>query len=100
MIRTLNSQNIRLLCALAFIPAEKVVEVFEDLTENQVFMDEAQQIVNYFEDVYIGRPDRRNKRKQPLFQIEMWNCFSSVTMDLPKTNNKMEGWHNIAFQHC
>lgn len=88
------AQKIRLLCALAFLPAEKVVDVFEEMLEKQVIPDEAQDIVNYFEDVWVGRPDRRNKRRQPLFKVDIWNCYSNVTMDLPKTNNKMEGWHN------
>lgn len=69
------------------------------MTENQVFPDDAQQIVNYFEDVYVGRPDRRNIRKPIRFKIEMWNCFLNVTMDLPKTNNKMKRWHNSFSTH-
>lgn len=88
------AQKIRLLCALSFVPEENVINVFDELVDSNLIPVEAQSIVNYFEDVWIGRPDRRNKRKEPYFKISMWNCHHSVETDLPKTNNKIEGWHN------
>ena len=36
----------------------------------------------------------RNRRKNPRFDIFMWNCFERVNQDLPRTNNAIEGWHN------
>ena len=36
----------------------------------------------------------RNRRKNPRFSISMWNCFSRVDLDLPRTNNAVEGWYN------
>ena len=41
----------------------------------------------------------RNRRKCPRFSISMWNCFSRVHLDLPRTNDAVEGWHN-AFHVC
>ncbi|KAG8173372.1 hypothetical protein JTE90_015533 [Oedothorax gibbosus] len=49
--------------------------------------------IDYFEDTWIGRIARNGRRREPLFPIEMWNCFSSVVDGLPKTNNSIEGWH-------
>lgn len=85
--------KLRLLCALAFIPVEEAVMVFEELIDAKIIPEEANEVVDYFEDTWIGRPDRRNGRRPPLFSIEMWNCYSRVIDNLPKTNNNIEGWH-------
>ncbi|KAL4120491.1 hypothetical protein QTP88_013174 [Uroleucon formosanum] len=50
-------------------------------------------LINYFEDTWIGRPCRR-ARKAPLFSINVWNCYSLLQFDIPRTNNSVEGWHN------
>jgi hypothetical protein len=88
--------HLRQLAALAFIPPPDVVEAFEELTESQFFVDneeELRNLINYFEDTWIGRPTRRGGRGNPVFSIEMWNCYNEVLNDLPKTNNSVEGWH-------
>lgn len=50
-------------------------------------------LINYFEDTWIGRPCRR-ARRAPLFSINIWNCYSMLEYDIPRTNNSVEGWHN------
>ena len=45
--------------ALAFIPIDTVIEAYE-LCDNTPFPHEAQEVVDYFEDTWIGRPNRRN----------------------------------------
>ncbi|KAF2883555.1 hypothetical protein ILUMI_22619 [Ignelater luminosus] len=51
-------------------------------------------IVDYFEDTWIGRPGRRNKRRNPSFPHSLWNCYEATLEDLPKiNNNSVEGWH-------
>ncbi|KAK4880784.1 hypothetical protein RN001_008930 [Aquatica leii] len=50
-------------------------------------------VVDYFEDTWIGRPDRRNRRRTATFPHIIWNCFNSAMTGLPKTNNVVEGWH-------
>ncbi|KAK9738134.1 hypothetical protein QE152_g10124 [Popillia japonica] len=42
--------KLRMLPAVAFVPTESVVEVFETLCENEMFPPEAQEVVDYFED--------------------------------------------------
>ena len=53
-----------------------------------------QSVVSYFEDNFIGRPDRRGIRKQPSFPIDSWNVYNRVLESLSCTNNSVEGWHN------
>jgi len=55
------------------------------------YPDRAGKVVNYFEDIFIGRPDRRGLRKQPMFPIKLWNVFDRVPELLPRTNNCVEG---------
>ena len=85
-----------MLTSLAFVPTEDVVTVFEKLLDSQYFRDNEDTllpIINYMEDVWVGRLDRRGERRQPMFSHDIWNLYSSVKDGLPKTNNAIEGWH-------
>ena len=87
--------QIRHLAALAYVPEAEVIPSFENLdsqyyTENEGFL---QPLINYFEDIWIGRMDRRNRRCQPLFPISLWNCHEAAKSGLLRTNNSIEGWH-------
>jgi len=87
--------HVKQLCDLAFVPVLGVVESFNTILESQYFIDNEQlfePIVDYFEETWIGRTVR-NRRKKPLFPIEMWNCYDNVINDQPRTNNAVEGWH-------
>jgi hypothetical protein len=53
----------------------------------------AEPIVDYFEDNFIGRPDRRGNRRSPIFASTLWNVNQRVVESLPRTNNSVEGWH-------
>jgi hypothetical protein len=83
----------RCLAALAFVPHDDVVDSFDTLIDSGVD-DHAEPVINYFEDNFIGRPDRRGIRKQPTFPIISWNVYDRVLESLPRTNNSVEGWHN------
>ncbi|CAF4086659.1 unnamed protein product, partial [Rotaria magnacalcarata] len=49
--------------------------------------------VDYFEDTFIGRVIRNNRRRAPRFSVNMWNCFSRLDEELPQKNNSSEGWN-------
>lgn len=55
------------------------------------YPDRAAPVVNYFEDNFIGRPDRRGNRRNPLFPLTLWNINQRVVEALPRTNNSVEG---------
>lgn len=82
--------KLRMIPALAFVPTDDVVGAFEQLSE--ILPPESRAVADYFEDAYIGRPQRRGRR-QPIFAIEMWNMHNRAGDELPKTNNSVEGWH-------
>ena len=86
--------QLRHLAALAFVPSHLVEQFSDELVDSDVLPQEAQTIVDYFEDTWIGRLNRRRRgRRSPNFPIEMWNCFQKAKDGLPKTNNAVEGWH-------
>jgi len=79
---------------LAYIPENDVVSAFETLLESQFYQQEMlSNLIDYFEDTRIGRPDHRTRRAA-LFSIETWNCYSMLENDIPRTNNSVEGSHN------
>ena len=79
---------IRMLPALAFLPAGDVIEGFEELVDTirVLYNDVADDLLQYFEDTYIGRYRRNAPRRPPLFAINPWNMFN-------RTDNSVEGWH-------
>lgn len=85
--------KMRMLPALAFVPVADVPLAFDALCHNEIFPEEAEDVINYFEDTWIGRPNRRAGRNSPKFPYTMWNVFLRVLNDQPKTNNSVEGWH-------
>jgi hypothetical protein len=82
--------KIRMVAALAFVPPNDVIAAFEELCEQ--ILPDSQAFVDYFEDTYIGRPQRRGRRA-PMFRNEVWNMFDRAEHELPRTNNYVEGWH-------
>ena len=77
-----------MLPALAFLPAGDVIEGFEELVDTirVLYNDVADDLLQHFEDTYIGRYRRNAPRRPPLFAINLWNMFN-------RTDNSVEGWH-------
>ena len=75
-----------MLAALAVVPENDVVQAFETLVDTGND-DRAESLVHYFEDSFIGRPDRRGIRKRPSYPIFLWNVNQRVLEALPMTNN-------------
>ena len=93
---------VKRLLALAFIPTDDVIEVFETLITDPAYR-EIEVICDYMEDNFIGR-QRRGRRSPPRFAIQLWNQYTRVIDNLPRSNNALEGWHNafnniVGFAH-
>ena len=86
---------VRMIMALAFIPLPDLETAFDDLFNNirNNFNNNMDDVLNYFEDTYMGRPRRNGHRDNPMFAQEMWNMYSRTRNHLPRTNNNVEGWH-------
>jgi len=88
---------LRKLLALAYVPENKVIDSFESLISTHFYeknQNSLTELLDYFEDTYIGRPNRRGHRRPALFDISIWNCYELIQKDIPRTNNAIEGWHN------
>ena len=94
--------HIRMLQVLAFLPADDVIEGFEELVDTirVLYDDVADDLLQYFEDTYIGRYRRNAPRCPPLFAINLWNMFNRIDDKLPRTNNSVEGWHRSFQGHA
>lgn len=70
--------QVRMLAALSFVPIHDGVKSFEELLDFDYYQANQDLIplINYFEDVWIGRIDRRNRRRRPLYPITLWNCYT------------------------
>lgn len=88
--------HIKMIIALAFVPLNKVVQAYEILMSLEFFQSHAHELaefLQYYKSTWIGE-QRRNGRDSALFPIELWNCYSSVLNQEPRTNNNCEAWHN------
>ena len=65
----------RMIGALAFVPPADVPDAFDSLAAH--IPGELIPVLDYFEDTYIGRPVRREPRRNPLFQIAFRNNVRS-----------------------
>ncbi|CAM4842293.1 unnamed protein product, partial [Rotaria magnacalcarata] len=81
---------------LALIPEQFVIAEFEKLQVDSP--DSLDDFVDYYEDNFIDRQVRNQRRRAPRFPIAIWSCFSRLDNQLPRTNNSNEGWHR-AVQH-
>ena len=88
--------QLHMIAALAFVPPQDVVNSFDALClviRNQ-YDGDADEVLDYFENTYIGRFLRNAPRRPPLFPIELWNRFHRTAEELPRTNNNIEAWRN------
>ena len=82
----------KMISALAFVPMEYMTEAIENLADE--LPDELQVLLDWFEDNYVGRRNRRgNGRRAPLFPQEMWNVYERSLSDEDRTNNHAEAAH-------
>ena len=83
-------------CCLSLRAPQDVVNSFDVLCvviRNQ-YDGDADEVLDYFENTYIGRFLRNAPRRPPLFPIELWNRFHRTADELSRTNNNIEAWRN------
>ncbi|XP_076061274.1 uncharacterized protein LOC143037049 [Oratosquilla oratoria] len=83
--------HLKMLPALAFVPTDSVICVFEE--PSKAMPADSQPVMDYFEDIYIGRPQLRRRRRPATSPIPLWNKYTRAEEELPRTNNSVEGCH-------
>lgn len=82
----------RMITSMAFIPLIDLEAALEELGNH--LPNDLQPILDWFEDTYIGRRNRRgNGRRPPLFPVEMWNVYERSLRGEDRTNNHAEAAH-------
>ena len=84
-----------MISALAFLPPGDVIDGFEELSDTirELYNDTVDDLLQYFENTYIGKFRRNAPRRPPLFPIDLWDMFHRTDNELPRTNNSVESWH-------
>ncbi|KAK4879483.1 hypothetical protein RN001_007629 [Aquatica leii] len=86
------SLKAKMITALSFVPIDNLDDAIDTLSN--VLPPELHQLLNWFEDNYVGRPNRRgNGRRAPLFDVEMWNLYQRTLAGKDRTNNHAEAAH-------
>ena len=90
-----------MLSETAFLPPNDVIHIFEELVDHlrNAYNGDADNLLEYFEDTYIGRYRRNAPRWQPSFPIQLWNMFHRTDNELPLTNISLEEWHRAFKGH-
>ena len=83
--------DFRSLLALAFVPQEDVPDVFDQLAADAV--GDLALVFDYVEDNYVRGRRRGRGRSRPMFPPRLWNCYTRVLEELPRTTNTCEAWH-------
>lgn len=96
MIRNYNNDAefalaARCIAALAFVPIGRLGDAVEELEDH--LPTELVPLLNWFEDVYVGRPNRNGGRRRATFAAEIWNLYDRVINDQNRTNNLAEAAH-------
>ena len=93
------TNTLRIIAALAFVLPVDIVACFEELTNQiwNVYNNECDNLLDYFENPNIGRFRRSAQRNHLLFPLNMWSMFHRTQLELLCTNNSIEGWH-MSFQ--
>lgn len=96
MQRYNNDPNFALSCrmviTLAFVPVEDIDIAVENLGQNLPL--ELAPLLQWFEDNYVGRPNRFQPGRQPaLFPPDIWTLYDRVLNRNHRTNNYAEASH-------
>ncbi|KRZ00056.1 hypothetical protein T11_8057, partial [Trichinella zimbabwensis] len=82
----------KMVVALTFVPTEGIEQAIDSLAGH--LPDELQPLLDWFEDSYVGRRNRRGGgRRPPMFPMEMWSMYRRVVDGDCRTNNFTEAAH-------
>ena len=83
---------VNMLMAIAFLPEDEISDAIDEIREHNDYPNHLDPIYDYFEDTYVGRRIR-NRRRAPLFAVNMWSVRIRTAQGLARTNNQLEAWH-------
>ena len=81
-----------MLCLVVFLRTNVInyfVTVCTEIRKN--FNSDADKLLEYFEDTYIGRFFQNASFRDSLFFINPWIMFNKIKQEIPRINNSIEG---------
>ncbi|MGL6146086.1 MAG: hypothetical protein ACRC0D_06330, partial [Macrococcoides caseolyticum] len=81
----------RMIVALSFVPINDLNSAFETLAIE--LSPDLTPVINWFEDFYIGRPNRNGTIRNPLFPPQCWSVYERTLNGECRTNNYAEAAH-------
>ena len=87
--------HLRMLCTLAFRSRGDFTNGFDVLCQEirNNFNVDADDLLDYFEDTYIGRFQHNAPHRNLIFAIEILNMYNRTNQKLLKTSSIIELWH-------
>uniref|UniRef100_A0A5S6PZ58 Lipase n=2 Tax=Trichuris muris TaxID=70415 RepID=A0A5S6PZ58_TRIMR len=76
-----------MIASLAFVPVDSLDGALSDLSR------ELLRVLGWFEENYVGLPNRFGGRRIPLYPPEMWSVYQRTLMGRDRTNNFVEAAH-------
>lgn len=80
---------IRSLIGLSYVEVDYIRETFIELKNHTNFPSALNVLYDYFYNNYIGNLDSIVR-----YPISLWHLGNNFDVNIPKTNNGIEGWHN------
>lgn len=96
--------SVKKLVALTFLPADEIVQAFDDLMQN--VCPEAVEVYKYFSNTYVKGSLKYTTRSgveirnAPLFPPSQWSSHDNTVEGIQRSNNVQEGWHNRLKHLC
>lgn len=93
------SLQARMITSLAYVPIPQLDDCFEALSNALVPCDqtapagELEPVLNWFEDNFLGRPNRNGSRQPATFPPEVWSAHESVLSDDMRVMHLAETTH-------
>lgn len=84
------NQFVKTIIAVAFVPVEYVSRAFEAVCARDHVPEQAQALIGYFEQTWVGR---KTPRLAPKYAHTLWNFYTATVEEYPITNNAVESWH-------
>lgn len=86
------SLQARMVTSLAFVPEGDLDDAIDHLFDE--LPNELHPLLEWFEDSYLGRPQRRGRRRRnALFPPTLWSVYNRVLDGTDRTNNHAEAAH-------
>ena len=86
-------KRVKSLLSLAFLRPAEVASTFDEIFDEYNDDPRLDELFGYFEATYVGRKPNRGPRRRPRYSIESWSVRARTLQGIPRTNNKVEGFH-------